>query len=320
MKAIVYTQYGSPDVLQLQEVEKPTPQDNEVLIQVYASTVTPTDCAFLKADPFIIRFMNGLRTPKNKILGNLLAGKVEAIGKDVTLFKVGDEIFGNTDTDFGAHAEYICLTENTEITIKPANMTYEEIVGAPEAMTAIYFLQNLAKVQAGQKVLINGASGAVGTAAVQIAKYFGAEVTGVCSTRNVDLVKSLGADSVIDYTQTDFGQNGETYDVIFDVVGKRSYRQCKNALTNNGMYLTTVPSLMIIPQMLWTSKIGSKKAIIGFAGLNKSQENLEFLKELVETGKLKVINDRTYPLEEIAEAYRYVETERKKGNVIITVA
>ena len=320
MKAIVYNQYGSPDVLQLQEVEKPTPQDNEVLIRVYASTVTPTDCALLQADPFIIRFMNGLRTPKNKILGNLLAGKVEAIGKDVTLFKVGDEVFGNTDTDFGAHAEYICLAEDNEITIKPANMSYEEIVGAPEAMTAIYFLQNLAKVQAGQKVLINGASGAVGTAAVQIAKYFGAEVTGVCSTRNVDLVKSLGADKVIDYTQTDFTQTGETYDVIFDVVGKRSYRQCKNALTHNGMYLTTVPSLMIIPQMLWTSKIGSKKAIIGFAGLNKTQESLEFLKELVETGKLKVINDRTYALEDVAEAYRYVESERKKGNVIITVA
>jgi NADPH:quinone reductase-like Zn-dependent oxidoreductase len=320
MKAIVYTEYGSPDVLQLKEIDKPTPKDNEILVRVNATTVTPTDCAFLKADPFIIRFMNGLRKPKNNVLGGLLAGEIEVIGKDVSKYKVGDQVFGSTNTDFGAHAEYKCLPEDGVLSIKPPNISFEEAVGIPEALTPLYFLKELAAIQSGQKVLINGASGAVGTFSVQLAKYFGADVTGVCSTKNIELVQSLGADDVIDYTKADFAKSGQTYDIIFDAVGKRSFSQCKSALTKNGVYLTTVPSLGIVLKMLWTSKVGSKKAILGFAGLNQKQENLVFLKELVEAGHIKSVVDRCYPFEEIAESYRYVGSERKTGNVVITVA
>jgi NADPH:quinone reductase-like Zn-dependent oxidoreductase len=319
MRAVVYTQYGPPDVLQIKEVEKPTPKDNEVLVKIYASTVTPTDCAYRKADPFITRFMNGLITPKIMILGNMLAGEIESVGKGVTLFKRGDQVFGSADTNFGTHAEYICLSETGVLTIKPANMSYEEAVGVPEALTSLYFLRDLAHLQRGQKILINGASGAVGTYAVQLAKYFGAHVTGVCSTANLDLVKSLGADEIIDYTKEDFTISNQTYDVIFDAVGKRSFSSCKGSLKEGGLYLFTVPTLAIVLQMLWTSKIGSKKAILGLAGLNQSKENLVFLKELVEAGIIKSVVDRCYALEQTAEAYRYVETGRKKGNVVITV-
>jgi NADPH:quinone reductase-like Zn-dependent oxidoreductase len=319
MKAVVYTEYGSPDVLQLKEVAKPSPKDNEILVRICATSVTPTDCAYRKADPFIIRFINGLMRPKNIILGNMLAGEIEAVGKAVKLFKQGDPVFGSADTDFGTHAEYKCLPEEGVVTIKPVNMTYEEAVGVPEALTALYFLRDLAHIQSGQKVLINGASGAIGTYAVQLAKYFGAEVTGVCSTTNLELVKSLGADNVIDYTKQDFTKTGQTYDVIFDAVGKSSFSRCKGSLKQSGIYLFTNPTLTIAIQMLWTSKVGSKKAILGFAGLNQSKENLIFLKELVETGKIKSVIDRCYPLAQIAEAHQYVETGRKKGNVIITV-
>jgi len=319
MKAVVYTEYGSPDVLHLKDVEKPSPKDNEILVRVCATTVTPTDCAFRKADPFIIRFMNGLIRPKNRILGNMLAGEIEAVGKDVKLFKQGDPVFGTADTDFGAHAEYKCLSEEGIVAVKPINMTYEEAVCVPEALTALYFLRDLANIQSGQKVLINGASGSVGTYAVQLAKYFGAEVIGVCSTTNLELVKSLGADKVIDYTKEDFTKSNQTYDVIFDAVGKRSFSHCKGSLKQGGVYLFTVPTLAIVLQMLWTSKIGSKKAILGFAGLNQRKENLIFLKELVETGKIKSVIDRCYPLAQVAEAYKYVETSRKKGNVVINV-
>ena len=319
MKAVVYTEYGSPNVLKLQEVEKPNPKDNEILIRIHATTVAPTDCAFRKADPFIIRLMNGLTKPKNMILGSMLVGEIEAVGKDVKLFKQGDQVFGSTDANFGAYAEYKCLPEDGVVAVKPANMTDEEAVGLPEALTPLYFLRNLVHVQRGQKVLINGASGAVGTYGVQLAKYFGAEVTGVCSTTNLELVKSLGADKVIDYTQEDFTKSGETYDVIFDAVGKRSFSSCKGSLTQNGVYLFTAPKLSVMLQMLWTSKVGSKKAIVGFAGLNQKKEDLIFIKELVEAGTIKSVIDRIYPLEQIAEAHRYVDTERKKGNVIITV-
>jgi NADPH:quinone reductase-like Zn-dependent oxidoreductase len=319
MKAIVYTRYGSPDVLELQEVARPTPADNEVLVKVYASAVTPTDCAFLKADPFMTRFMNGLLKPKYQILGNVFAGEVEAVGKQVKLFKPGDAVFGSMDTDFGAHAEYKCLKETGLLAIKPGNMTYEEAVGLPEALTGEYFLKNLAKVQPGQKVLINGASGAVGTYAVQLGKELGAKVTGVCSTRNVELVKSLGADHVIDYTREDFTRSGQTYDVIFDTVGKRSFSECQRVLTPDGLYLSTAPGIGILLQMLRTARFSRQKAIVGFAGLNPSKEALEFIRELAEAGKLKSVIDRCYPLEQIAEAYRYVETGRKRGNVVITV-
>jgi NADPH:quinone reductase-like Zn-dependent oxidoreductase len=248
------------------------------------------------------------------------AGEVEAIGKDVKLFKPGDQVFGMSPDSFGAHAEYLCLPEAKPVIIKPVNTTYEEAVGILDGSpTALTFLRDVAKLQRGQKVLINGASGAVGTAAVQLARHFGAEVTGVCSTANVELVKSLGADKVIDYTTTDFTRSGQTYDVIFDAVGKSSFSRCKEALTQKGIYLTTVPTFGIVIHMLWTSMIGSKKAKFVAAGLMQNKENLVFLKELIEAGKLKAVIDRRYPLEQVAEAHQYVETGRKKGNVVITV-
>jgi NADPH:quinone reductase-like Zn-dependent oxidoreductase len=320
MKAIVCTKYGPPDVLQLEEVEKPTPKDNELLVKVYATTVGPSDVAFMKADPFIVRFFGGFFKPKIPIPGGVLAGEIEAVGKDVKLFKVGDQVFGTTVLEQGCFAEYTCMPEEGAVAIKPANMSYAEAAGICDGgNTALTFLRDRAKLQSGQKVLINGASGSVGIAAVQLAKYFGAEVTGVCSTTNAELVKSLGADKVINYTKEDFTKSGETWDVIFDAVGKSSFSRCKGSLTQNGVYLLTVPTLAIMLQMLWTSKIGSKKAIFAATGLSQTKEKMNFLKELIEAGKLKTVIDRTYPLEEIAEAHRYVEKGHKKGDVVITL-
>lgn len=321
MRAIVYEKYGTPDVLQLKEVEKPSPKDNEVRIRVHAAIVTPSDCAFRKADPFMVRFIYGLTSPKNKILGVELAGEIESVGTGVTLFKKGDQVFGISPKSFGAHAEYTCLPENDPVAIKPANMTFEEAVGVCDgALTALIFLRDTAKIQSGQKVLINGASGSVGSYAVQLAKYFGAEVTGVCSTANLGMVEALGADKVIDYTKVDFTKSGQSYDVIFDAVGKSSFLSCKSSLTPRGIYLSTVPTLSTILQMLWTSKSGSKKAKFVTAGLMQNKGNLIFLKELIEAGQLKSVIDRRYPLEQTAEAHRYVEKGHKKGNVVITLS
>ena len=321
MKAIICTKYGSPDVLQFKDITKPIPKDSEVLIRIHASVVTPSDVAFRKGDPFIVKLIYGLTKPRLAIQGVEFSGDIEAVGKDVTSFKAGDQVFGMSPDTFGAHAEYMCLPEAKPIVIKPTNTTYEETVGiADGAATALTFLRDVAKLQRGQKVLINGASGAVGAYAVQIAKYFGAEVTGVCSTSNIELVKSLGADKVIDYTHSDFTKSGQTYDVIFDAVGKRSFSQCKRALTQKGVYLSTVPMLGIVFQMLRTSLIGSKKAKFATAGLMQNKDNFGFLKELIVAGKLKAVIDRCYPLEQIAEAHKYVETGHKKGNVILTIA
>jgi NADPH:quinone reductase-like Zn-dependent oxidoreductase len=323
MKAMVYTEYGPPEVLRLEELAKPVPNDNEVLIRMRATTVAAEDYAFRKGGSFAARLYTGLRSPKRAILGTSLAGDIAAVGKDVKRFKVGDPVFGTTAPDFGTYAEYICLPEDGVLAIKPANLSYEEAAAACDGtLTALPSLRDAGNLQSGQRILINGASGAVGTYAVQLAKYFGANVTGVCSTGGVALVKSLGADQVIDYTQEDFTKNGQTYDLIFDAVGKSSFSRCKNALAPGGIYLTIVVSLGIFPQMLWTALAGSKKAKIIFTGLrpaNEKVKDLALIKELVETGRLKPTIDRRYSLEQIAEAHGYVEQGHKKGNVVITV-
>ena len=322
MKAIVCIKYGSPDVLQLKEIEKPIPKDNEVLMRVYATTVTAVDCTFRKGSPFISRFFTGLTKPKHPIQGTEFAGVIESIGKKVKIFQPGDQVFGTTSTGNGTYAEYICLSEEETLAIKPSNMTFEEAAGCDGALTALPFLRDTGKIQNGQKVLINGASGSVGTAAVQLARYFGAEVTGVCSTTNLELVKSLGAHHVIEYTKEDFTKSGQTYDIIFDTVGKISFLRCKRSLKKNGIYLEAALTPMIIPQMLWTSMIGSKKAMIAFTGLRPPSErakDLIFIKDLIEAGKIIPVVDKTYPLEQIAEAHRYVEKGHKRGNVVITL-
>jgi NADPH:quinone reductase-like Zn-dependent oxidoreductase len=324
MKAVAHTAYGPPKELQVKEVEKPAPKDNEVLIKIHATTVTTSDCNIrnLTFTPKLfllpMRLQFGISKPKEHKLGLELAGEIEAVGKDVTRFKMGDQVFGTSEPAYGAHAEYICLPQDSVLTSKPTNMTYEEAAAMPNiGNTALHFIRDLGNIQVGQKVLINGASGGIGTFAVQIAKYYGAEVTGVCGTTNVEMVKSLGADVVIDYTKEDFTQNGETYDVIFDAVGKSAFSRCKSSLTENGLYLDTLPKPSTLFQMMWTSIAGSKKAILGNAV--PSIENLEFLKELAETGKLKTVIDRSYPLDQIVEAFKYVEGGHKKGNVVVTV-
>jgi NADPH:quinone reductase-like Zn-dependent oxidoreductase len=323
MKAIVYEEYGPPDVLKLKEVPKPIPEDNEVLIRIYATVVTALDCDTRRGGSLLSRFFTGLMRPKTTILGFELAGEIEAVGRDVARFSKGDQIYGATTTSLGGHAEYICLPEDGSVVIKSSKMSYEEAAAIVEGgLTALPFLRDKAEIRSGHTVLINGASGSIGTAAVQIARYFGADVTGVCSTTNVELVHSLGADKVFDYTREDFTKSGETYDIIFDPVGNSSYSRSKSSLNEGGAYLTAAASKAIIPQMLWTSLIGSKKAIIVFAGLLPSSEkakDLLFLNELFEEGHIKPVIDRVFPLDEAAEAHRYVETGHKKGNVVITV-
>jgi NADPH:quinone reductase-like Zn-dependent oxidoreductase len=296
MKAIVYTEFGPPDVLQLKEVEKPAPKEDEVLVRICATTVAKEDPE-MRGSPGL----NGLRKPKKTILGWYLAGEIEATGKNVERFSIGDQVFGSAGMRLGTHAEYICLPEDGALAIKPAKITYEEAAAIPNgALTALPFLRDNGKIQRGHKVLINGASGTVGTSAVQFAKYYGAEVTGVCSSTNLELVKSLGVDHVIDYTEEDFTQNGQTYDIIFDAVGKSSFSSCKSSLKPGGIYLTTVPTPAAMLQRLWTSMVGSKKVSFAATGLRPASakaKDLAFISELVESGKIKAVIDRRYPLD-----------------------
>jgi 2-desacetyl-2-hydroxyethyl bacteriochlorophyllide A dehydrogenase len=325
MKAVVWTKYGSPDGLQLKEVKKPTPKDNEVLIRVQATTVTAGDCEMRSLKiPLLfrlpVRIYMGFINPREIILGQELAGEIESVGKDVKLFKNGDQVFATTGFGFGAYAEYKCLPEDPKMGVlasKPVNMTYEEAAAVPTGgLEALHFLRK-GNIQSGQKVLIIGAGGSIGTFAVQLARYLGAEVTGVDSTGKLDMLRSIGANHVIDYTQEDFTKNNETYDVIFDVMGKSSFSGSVRSLNQNGRYLLGNPGLTQIVQERWTSMRSSKKVIIG-AAVQKT-EDLLFLKQLIEAGKIKSVIDRSYPLEQIVEAHRYVDTGQKKGNVVITV-
>jgi NADPH:quinone reductase-like Zn-dependent oxidoreductase len=320
MKAIVCTGYGSPEVMQLKDVEKPTPKADEVLIRVYATTVTSADSRIRRADPFPIRLFYGFRKPKqNTILGAELAGVIEAVGKNVTQFKAGDEVFAGSGMSMGANAEYICLSEAAAVVLKPSNMTYEEAAAIPfGATTSLFFLRDQGKIQSGQTVLIYGASGALGTAAVQLAKAFGAEVTAVCSTANLDWVNALGADETIDYTKEDFTQRGKTYDIVYDTVGKSPFSGCLKSLKPTGIYLRAVHfDPVSLLRGLWVS-MTSGKQVIGGTAIERKEE-LIFLKELIETGKLKSVIDRSYPLEQTAEAHRHVDLGHKKGSVVLTV-
>jgi NADPH:quinone reductase-like Zn-dependent oxidoreductase len=319
MRASINTEYGPPEVVTLMKVDKPVPQDNEVLIKVYATTVNRTDCGFRSAEYFVSRFFSGLFKPKFKTLGCEFAGEIEARGENVTSFHIGDKVFGFSGTKFGAHAEYMTLAENDAITTMPENLTFEE--AAPITEGGHYALCDIraAHVQRGQNVLVYGASGAIGSAAVQLVKYAGAKVTAVCSTKNVELLKSLGADQVIDYTTQDFTQAEQTFDFIFDAVGKSSFGQCKPLLNKKGIYISTElgKNSENIYLALLTPLLGGKKVLFPIPTIKK--EDVLFLKELVLAGKYKPVIDRRYPLEQIVEAYKYVETGQKTGNVVITM-
>ena len=325
MRAIVWTRYGPPEVLQLQEVVKPTPKNDDLLIKIHATTVSAGDCE-LRSLKFsiwlrlLMRILMGLTKPRRKVLGQELAGEVEAVGKDVILFKKGDQVFGTTGFGFGAYAEYICLPEKSRgkaLAIKPSNMTYEEAAAVPTGgLEALHYLRKAGSLS-GRRILINGAGGGMGTFAVQLAKYFGAEVTGVDSTGKLDLLHSIGADRVIDYTQEDFTKRGETYDVIFDVVGKSSFSDSVAALSEDGRYLLGNPRLSTMVRGLWTSTKGGKKVIFGAS--SQKTEDLVFLRQLIEAGRIRSVIDRRFPLERIPEAHRYVEAGLARGKVVITL-
>lgn len=319
MKASINTQYGPPEIVKIIEVERPQPKDNEVLIKVYASTVNRTDCGFRSAEYFISRFFSGLFKPNNHILGCEFAGEIVALGNAVTLFEIGDKVFGFNDTKFGGHAEFMTIGEHEALATLPKNVTFATAAAITEG--AHYALCDIraAKVKAGQKVLVNGATGAIGSAAVQLLKHFGAEVTAVCATPYVERVKSLGADVVIDYMKEDFTKLEQTYDFIFDAVGKSSFGLCKPLLTKNGIYISTElgKNGENIYLALLTPLFGTKKLLFPLPTINKA--DVEFLKELVETGKFTPVIDKYYPLEQIVEAYKYVETGQKIGNVVITI-
>ena len=324
MKAAVYSRYGPPDVLEIKDVEKPVPADNEVLVRVHATTVCAADWRMRKADPFLIRLMNGLSAPKKiHVLGIEFAGRIESVGRAVTRFREGDEVFGATGFKFGAHAEYVCVPADGVIEMKPANMTLEEAAAVFfGAVSALHFLRK-AGIRAGQKVLVYGASGSVGVFAVQLAKHFGAHVTGVCSTRNVELVRSLGADEVVDYTKEDFSRAGRVYDIVCDTVGKSGFSRSLKSLVRGGAYVLIgysgqLPSFLGgLVRGMWASATGAAKVIGGVAHV--AAGDVSFLKGLIEAGTLRTVIDRRYSLDEIAEAHRYAEAGHKRGHVVIVL-
>lgn len=314
MRAVVYETYGPPDVLQLKDVERPVPKEEEVLVKIHATTVNRTDCGLRSAEFFITRLFTGLRRPKRQILGMELAGEVEAVGAVVTEFAVGDHVFGAIG--FGAHAEFVCIRESAPLVHKPAGMTFEEAAAVTDGASLALACLRKAALHQGQTILVYGASGSVGTAGVQLAKSFGAHVTAVCNTSNLELVRSLGADEVVDYTREDFTRDGRTYDVIFDAVGKLSFRRCRRSLKSGGIYVGTdgLYNLALAPLTRW---IGGKRAALGITRYSK--QDVLFLKDLIEAGKYRSVIDRSYPLEDVVEATRYVETGQKTGNVVLTI-
>ncbi len=324
MKAVIYTKYGPPEVLRIEELPKPVPQDDEVLIKVRATTVSSGDArlrSFTVPAGFWLpgRLALGIFGPRNKILGSELAGEIEALGRNVNRFKVADQVFAGTGTSLGGHVEYKCLREDGAIALKPANLALEEAAALTfGGTTALFFLRDQGKIKSGHRVLINGASGSIGTAAIQLAKYFGAEVTGICSSANASLVRSLGADHVIDYKAEDYSKSDISYDIIFDTVGKLKYSRSKRVLAANGSFLTAVAGATEFAQMLWTSVVKGRRVRAGIA--IERQQDLQLIKEIVELGKLKPVVDRRYPLEQIVEAHRYVDGGHKKGNVVVTMA
>ncbi|MCZ7462365.1 NAD(P)-dependent alcohol dehydrogenase [Streptomyces sp. WMMC940] len=319
MKAVVHRAFGAPEVLSVEEVPKPTPKAGELLIRIRAAALTAVDCAARQGRPFSARLAFGPFSPRNPVLGGACAGDVEVVGTGVRRFAIGDRVVAISGS-FGMHAEYVCVREDSAVTAMSSGLTHAEAVAVSEgALTALPFLRDAANLRAGQSILVNGASGSVGTAAVQLAQHLGAEVTGVCSTANIELVRSLGAHEIIDYTKEGFARNRRTYDVIFDAVGKSSFAYCRGALKRGGIYLTTAPSMAILGQTLWT-KLRSKKARIEFTGLRPPREktkDLVLLGELAGAGAIRAVIDRTYPLEQAAEAHGYVDTGRKRGAVIM---
>lgn len=320
MKAITYEQYGPPEVLLLREVAKPIPKSNEVLIRTHTTSVTSGDCRVRSMKMpagfgFISRLVFGISKPRQAILGTEIAGDIEAVGKDVSKFKVGDQVFALSDMSMGCYAEYKCMPEDGAMALKPSNLNYDQAAALPFGGTTALDFFRRGKLKHGERVLVNGASGAVGTAAVQLARHFGADVTGVCSAANVDLVRSLGASHVIDYSKEDFCRNGESYDVIVDTVGTAPYARCKASLKESGRLLMVLGGLPDMLQIPWVSLTSSKKVIAGPAAVRA--EDLRFLAELAEAGEFKPVIDRCYPLEQIVEAHGYVDSGRKKGNVII---
>jgi 2-desacetyl-2-hydroxyethyl bacteriochlorophyllide A dehydrogenase len=317
MKAIELSKYGAPEFLQMNEVEKPSPKDNEILIKIHATSVSSGDARMRRADPFVIRLIFGFKRPRKSVLGVVVAGEIEAIGQSVSNYKIGDQVFGSSGMNFGAHAEYVAVPENAVLALKPSNMSYEEAAAIPFGATASLHFLRIANIQQGQKILIYGASGALGTMAVQLAKNYGADITAVCSTSNIELMKSLGAEKVIDYTKEDFTSNGEKYDVIFDTVGKSSFREALRSVKKGGYLLLASAGIGTMIAGSIRSIFSNKKIVSGV--IKETVEDMNFFKQLIENGKLKAVIDRIYTLKQMVEAHTYVDMGHKRGNVVIAI-